>query len=145
MIVSTSMLPGNGMNELSASPRRIRPGPPSRKSHFKPPDAMIHTSPARIALLRSRFRLMGWCAGREYLLHDGFRRFPELDWERVRQGATFVPILVEKPQAFQAGCIQVVVNVFKQVGLYFVFRQSDARRPELGDAIEIVRFEAVIP
>src|SRR5579864_1306534 len=111
-MVNTSMLPGSGTSELSASPNSNRPGPPRCRSQIhsfdtrKIPTVLVMGRPAGVAVANG---LASPLRGRE------FCDLQEMERRCRRQGSTFGGVTIKQLQAFQATRVQLVVNVLPQV------------------------------
>src|SRR4029077_3880375 len=60
------------------------------------------------------------------------------------QGAAFGSVAVEQLQAFQAAWIEVVVNVFREVGVRFIFGESYSTRPLVREEADVLGLHAMI-
>src|ERR1700677_616740 len=126
-MVSTSMLPVSGIRELSASPSRIRPGPPRLRSCRQ---------------MGTASKGWGWMSMRFGSNNCGVRRDQEARLWRGGQRSDLSRIAIEQLQAFQARRVEPVINVFGEVGVYVGFGDAESRGPFAGDAGEACGFEA---
>src|SRR5580704_11914571 len=63
---------------------------------------------------------------------------------RGGQCANLGRIAIKELQALQAGGVEVVINVFGEVGAYGGFFETEAWSPFAGDLVEVGGFESVV-
>src|SRR5205807_8487817 len=106
-MVSTSMLPGIGMMELSARPSNSRPGPPWLRIQIHNFDTRI--SPSTLLIGRPTWSGPCW---HEPLRGREFGNLQELERRCGRQDSTLRRIAIKQLQSIQTTRVEVVVDVF---------------------------------
>src|SRR5258708_38155312 len=66
------------------------------------------------------------------------------DAGRGRQGSNFAGVGVEELQALEARCVEVIGNVFGEVGADFSFCETQAWSPFAGDLVEACGLKSVV-
>src|SRR5580700_3809411 len=118
-MVSTSMLPVSGMTELSAMPSNTRPGPPRRRRCCQ---AVIDQTVIVQRVVASNgcgwrsIQVSGVYSLGSGLRYTGFRGTQELDRRRGRQRSNLGRVAIEKLQTFETGRVEIVVNIFGEIG-----------------------------
>src|ERR1700691_3487517 len=142
------MLPVSGITELSARPNRIRPTPPRRRSCRQIGTASKGWRWSSIRVSRS-LQGMHWIALNHIALRHielnncGIRGQKTNLWRR-RQCPDLRRIAIEKLQTFEAERVQVVINIFGEVGAHLGLVESQAWRPLAGDLIEACGLKSVV-
>src|SRR5271155_6100842 len=74
----------------------------------------------------------------------GIRWDQETQLRRGGQSSDLGRIAIEKLQAFEAGRIELVIDVFGEVGVYVGLFETQAWSPFAGDVVETCGLEAVV-
>src|SRR5580658_4146580 len=143
-MVTMSVLPGRGMSELSAMPNKMRPGPPRWISQCM---ALFCVTSRAIAsqtliLIRTHLRLVS-CN----LITCGLSRDKNLQKSQVgckRQGSALGGEAVVELKSSQAGRVEIIMDILRQIDANHLDVEAEARRPLLRYGFEISWRQAVI-
>src|SRR5205085_2357970 len=140
-MVSTSMLPGRGMVELSARPSKTRPGPPSRATQrMKVETASSSRAGDSIVVVRSDFRPRSGLKSAGYALSS----FEEMQLRCFREDFAFMGIAVKQLQTFKASGVEFIMNVVSQIISDCGLANTYPGRPSFNDLFAIDGQQSVI-
>src|SRR5438309_9345011 len=143
-MVSTSMLPGSGTTELSATPKRINPRPPKWRSHRHSCVTLKNKRIADIEFLRSSLSPMSGTGNRESLGNQRFCRIQEVWTRGGGQNAAFFSIAKKKLHSIQACRVEIIIDILSEIALNIRLAQAHPRRPLPSDPLQILCLKSMI-